>query len=160
MVIQAMLSWLQHVVNIVQLKTLPPILRSTHLFSCTKYARLWQTNGHARRYSFQAWMESACPRPQQIGQIPCKAEIWWENMLAGILPKRNWQGVSFWSRNKQRWSNWNTYWSSCHHINLKFLLRQCLCPQSTPWWKKKIFIFSRLKTSCTTKMDWNLWHFC
>ena len=26
--------------------------------------------------------------------------------------------------------------------------------------KKTIFVFSRFKTSCTTKMDWNLWHFC
>lgn len=33
-----MVSWLQHGTNIVQLKTLPPNLRGTHLLSFTKYA--------------------------------------------------------------------------------------------------------------------------
>lgn len=94
---QSMLRCLQHGFSKAHLKTLPPTphhLRSTHNLYCTKYTLFWwqdrRTTDHPSWYCFPAWIELACPRPQQTGQDTCKAKIWRENMLlVTIIAKRN-----------------------------------------------------------------------
>jgi hypothetical protein len=129
-----MLRWLQHGTNI------------AHICSPVQNMPCFdRTNDLARWYSFPSWVESACPRPQQTGAVILQGWDMMRNMFAAIVPERNWQHASFRSRNKWVRSHGNTYWSPC--INLNFLLRQCSCPQSTPWWKGRemSLVFSRFK---------------